>query len=94
MKLVPRHADHIKFILIRSKHHGLTAITATVGANSRWEKRTFTIRKDLLRSASKYFDKVVDGPFVENARGELELSVHWPMVFELQILGRCTQAVG
>jgi hypothetical protein len=68
---------------ICSKYHGSTVVAVTVGAKSKWEKKTFTIHKDLLCRSSDYFKKAVDGPFIENARGELELPVDCPMVFEL-----------
>jgi hypothetical protein len=69
-----------KFPLL-SKTHGSQLATVTVGTGPK--QHTFSIHKQLLAQASPYFDRALNGPFLESTSNTLTLERLCPIAFEV-----------
>jgi hypothetical protein len=63
-----------------SSQHGSEMVTVEVGTGQ--EMQAFTIHKNLLSQASEYFDRALNGNFIESY-GLIRLPRHAPEAFEL-----------
>ena len=84
-KLVGGPAWHKKALVfpLSASEHGSSVVTYTVGALTEWPTRTFTVHKNLLCRASKYFDTALNGQFMERSKKKLELPHDSPEAFEV-----------
>ena len=68
---------------IPASEHGSDMVTVVVGEKTEWPARTFTLHKNLLCHASDYFDRALNGPFLEGQKSELILADDCPAAFEV-----------
>lgn len=65
-------------------------VIAIVGADTEWPVRTFTVHKNLLCRTSDYFDKALNGPFLESSKMEPVLADNYQAAFEIACHWICT----